>query len=303
MGESAPSIHGVLNVLKPPGMTSHDVVSLVRRRLGTKRVGHTGTLDPAAAGVLTVCIGQATRLIEYLPTGKEYTAEISFGYETDTCDAVGQTIKKGDAGVVTTETLEQVLEPFRGTITQTPPMHSAVKVGGRKLYELARNGETAIEIPTREVHISRLQVTKYWSDASGARAMMEIECSGGTYIRSLVRDIGRALGCGATMTFLVRTRNGSFALGESCILEAIENDVHAAITPITQVLGWCAETVIEDETAVHALAQGRFVDLTTNAQRVLVWNPDRSSAALATPVETSGHKYKADKAFLLGLNS
>jgi tRNA pseudouridine55 synthase len=287
MAETA-SLHGVLNVLKPPGMTSHDVVMLVRRALGTRRVGHTGTLDPAAAGVLPVCVGQATRLMEYLQSGaKEYIAEATFGYETDSCDAVGKTVSEGDASAVNPESLRGVLEGFRGTISQTPPLHSAIKVDGKKLYELARAGETAVEIPTREVLISQLLVTRFVADAVRPRAMLKIECGGGTYIRSLVRDIGRALGCGATMTFLVRTRSGMFSIDEASTLQTAFGK---AMIPITTVLGWCAEATVEDDAAAHDLGQGRYVPLDMNAPRVLVWNRARSVAALAVPLDAGDNQ-------------
>ncbi len=255
-------MHGVINLLKPPGMTSHDAVAFVRRATGIKRVGHTGTLDPAAAGVLPICVGQATRLVEYLQAGsKEYIAEITFGHETDTLDAVGKTIAQADASHVTLETLRAALDPFRGTIQQTPPLYSAIKQGGKKLYELARGGadETEVKIPSREVVIYRLLVTRFMQGTatSPPRAMLHIECGGGTYIRSLVRDIGRALGCFATMTFLVRTRNGSFDLDEARTTEEIAAGALGALIPIREVLAWCAHLVVVNDEVTHHLAQGR----------------------------------------------
>jgi tRNA pseudouridine55 synthase len=326
-------MHGVINFLKPPGMTSHDAVAFVRRVAGTKRVGHTGTLDPAAAGVLPICIGQATRLVEYLQEGtKEYIAEASFGYETDTLDAMGEVVAEGDASAVALETLRVVLDPFRGAIQQTPPLYSAIKQGGKKLYELARAGveESTVEIESREVTISKLHVTRFVagdaSTRSAPRAMLHIECSGGTYIRSLVRDIGRTLGCGATMTFLVRTRNGSFSINEASTPEEIQRDWPAPMLPMTDVLGWCAREVIIDEIAVAALAQGRVVESAnlvgawineykqdatqakqrrTNAmhnsretERVLFFNSNRTIAALAVPLDQAT-QYKPDKVFFL----
>jgi tRNA pseudouridine55 synthase len=142
-------------------MTSHDAVAFVRRVLKNKRVGHTGTLDPAAAGVLPICVGQATRLVENLQAGtKEYLAEATFGFETDTLDAVGEVVRECDASNLDLETLRSAMNAFRGEITQTPPLHSAIKVDGQKLYDLARAGRT-IEIPTRRVTISKLLVEKW----------------------------------------------------------------------------------------------------------------------------------------------
>jgi tRNA pseudouridine55 synthase len=254
--------HGVINVLKPPGMTSHDVVGFLRRVIGTKRVGHTGTLDPAAAGVLPICVGQATRLVEYLQAGsKEYIAEATFGYETDTLDAAGKVLLTGDTSAVTLDALRAALDPLRGEIEQTPPLYSAIKQDGKKLYELARAGVENVEIPTRRVTISGLHPTRFVAgdESTLPRAMLHIECGGGTYIRSLVRDAGRTLGCGATMTFLVRTRSGGFHINKAHTVEAIQNDWQSTLIPMTTVLGWCALEVIIDDEAIERLAKGQRV--------------------------------------------
>jgi tRNA pseudouridine55 synthase len=255
-------MHGVLNLLKPPGMTSHDAVAFVRRVVGVKRVGHTGTLDPAAAGVLPICVGQATRLVEYLQAGrKEYIAEATFGYETDTLDATGTIINESDAGHVTLESLRAALDPFRGTIQQTPPLYSAIKQGGKKLYELARAGIDAadVEIQSREVTVHRLFPARFSADMPRPRAMLHITCSSGTYIRSLVRDIGRRLGCGATMTFLVRTSSGSFILDEAWTVEQIAENVGSALIPLPEALRWCTRRIVVDDKAAQLLAQGQRV--------------------------------------------
>ena len=208
---SDPAPHGVVALLKPPGMTSHDAVAHVRRVLKTKRVGHTGTLDPAATGVLPICVGQATRLVEALQGGaKGYLAEATFGYETDTLDAIGQRVRECDASALTLAQLEGALQGFRGAVEQEPPLYSAIKLDGRKLYEVARErGNSDVVIPKRSVTISVLEVTRFFEANANAeaeananarlalsypRALVRVECSGGTYIRSLVRDIGRAVG-------------------------------------------------------------------------------------------------------------
>lgn len=253
-------MHGVLNFLKPPGMTSHDAVAFVRRVYGLKRVGHTGTLDPAAAGVLPICLGQATRLVEYLQSGrKTYIAEITFGIETDTLDATGQVVSTGDASHVNLEHLRAALDLFRGTILQTPPMFSAIKRDGKKLYELARDGasEAELDIQPREVQIHSLVVPRAFTSSTRSRAMLRVECGSGTYIRSLVRDIGRALGCGATMSFLIRTQNGAFGIDESFTPEEVSSRGENAIVPIQEVLRWCARAVIEDDEAIEKLAKGQ----------------------------------------------
>ncbi|MBV9865162.1 MAG: tRNA pseudouridine(55) synthase TruB [Abitibacteriaceae bacterium] len=323
-----------MNLLKPPGMTSHDAVAFVRRVTGIKRVGHTGTLDPAAAGVLPICIGHATRLVEYLQAGtKEYLAEATFGYETDTLDAVGEVISEGAAAHVTLETVRAANDAFRGTIQQMPPLYSAIKKEGQKLYELARAGADAndLDIQTREVTITRLTVNHFWEATpnSPPRALLGIECSGGTYIRSLVRDIGRALGCGATMTFLVRTRSGSFTLNEAVPLEQIAQDAAGVMLPLLEVLTWCAGQVVINDEAAENLMHGRQVQASisklvgyqqdpikskqrltqavyhnkTNPQRVLFLNKAATIAALADPVSPNDTTwYKAEKVFNLGLN-
>ena len=253
-------MHGVLNFLKPPGMTSHDAVAFVRRTFGIKRVGHTGTLDPAAAGVLPICIGQATRLVEYLQSGrKTYIAEITFGIETDTLDATGEVVSTGDASHVNLDNLRATLDQFRGTISQTPPMYSAIKRDGKKLYELAREGasEAELDIQPRQVEIYNLFVPRNFTSSTRTRAMLRIECGSGTYIRSLVRDIGRQLGCGATMSFLVRTQNGAFGIGAAHTPEEVLAQRENAIIPMREVLGWCAFEVIEDDEATEKLSKGQ----------------------------------------------
>ncbi len=246
--------HGVLNFLKPPGMTSHDAVAFVRRVLKEKRVGHTGTLDPAAAGVLPICVGQATRLVEDLQAGtKRYIAEASFGRETDSGDLLGEVVRECDATTLQLEPLRAVLDGFRGEITQTPPLHSAIKVGGVKLYDLARQGKE-IEIPTRQVTISHLHLSR-WQGGENARAMLAIECSGGTYIRSLVRDIGRAANSAATMSFLLRSRSGLFNLENAVSPEEFERE--PKLIALREVLDWLAVGVAVDDAAVLALWQGK----------------------------------------------
>jgi len=250
--------HGVINFLKPPGMTSHDAVAFVRRVLKEKRVGHTGTLDPGAAGVLPICVGQATRLVEDLQAGtKHYLAEATFGSETDSGDLLGEVVHTSDASALQLESLRAVLERFRGEIEQTPPLHSAIKVGGQKLYDLARSGQS-VEIPTRQVIISHLQVTR-WQDGANPRAILDIECSGGTYIRSLVRDIGRELSTAATMSFLLRSRSGLFSLEQALAPEEFEAapQLLSLRSQLQQLAVWGAQS---DELAL-ALWQGKRVEM------------------------------------------
>ena len=211
---------GFINVLKPTGLSSHDVVDIVRRIFKQKRVGHAGTLDPAAAGILPVALGRAARLVEYMEgADKSYRAEIAFGYATDTGDVYGEVIESVENPVLPSEEeLRSVLGRFVGVITQIPPAYSAIKVGGQRAYDLARQG-TAVEIPTRTVRIDRLDLVH--ADAAHARILVDVDCAKGTYIRSLCTDIGTALGLPATMRFLLRTRVGGFMLADSYTLEEL----------------------------------------------------------------------------------
>ena len=298
------SSHGVLNLLKPPGMTSHDAVAWARRALRTKRVGHTGTLDPAASGVLPLCVGAATRLVERLQSGtKEYLAEATFGFETDTLDAVGQVVRRCEASGLDRAELAVVLERFRGGIQQQPPLHSAIKIEGRKLYEIARAGET-IAIPHRAVTISQLEVTRFWP-GENPRAFLRVECSGGTYIRSLVRDIGRELGLAATMTFLTRTRSGDFDLTGAITLAEVE--AAPRLLSLEEILSRLSKGVCVDDDLTLRLWQGKLVPVEIEIERagelVTLCNRERSLFVLAAPAAGpsvgSGEVtvYRAEKVF------
>ena len=211
-------VDGILNILKPPGKTSFRVVSLVQRLSGEKRVGHAGTLDPEATGVLILCLGQGTRIIQFLADAtKTYRAEIELGITTDTYDASGKIIQRCDPSSVTREQVKQVLNSLRGSIEQIPPMHSAIKYKGRRLYQLARQG---IEVPRkpRIVQIFRLELLEWHPPL----ITIEVECSAGTYIRSLAQDIGQALGYGAYLRRLVRLESEPFHIAEAVPLSLIE---------------------------------------------------------------------------------
>jgi tRNA pseudouridine55 synthase len=223
---------GFLNLLKPPGMSSHDAVAWLRRVTATP-VGHAGSLDRAAAGVLVLALGKARRLTRWaLESDKEYIAEVTFGITTDTLDAEGRVLGERDASALTAADLERVLPRFTGDIEQRAPAYSAVHAGGERLYRLARQG---LEVPvrTRMVRISSLRLLDFTQPSQGERtsehprARVAVECSKGTYIRSLAADVGDALGCGAYLSFLVRTRSGAFSAEQSVTIEetqrAIEN--------------------------------------------------------------------------------
>lgn len=198
-------------------MTSHDVVAKIRRVTKIKQVGHTGTLDPFAEGVLPICIGKSTRLIEYLNDDKEYLATVQFGKNTDSYDLDGeitQTFEKR----ITREDLEKVLPCFRGEISQKPPIYSAIKVNGKKLYDYARQGET-IEIKERQVTITKLELVEF--DETQQTAKLVVACSKGTYIRSIAFDIGQKLECGAYLSALQRTKAGNFTIDNAFSLEEL----------------------------------------------------------------------------------
>ncbi len=205
---------GIVNLCKPVGMTSHDVVARVRRLTHQRRVGHAGTLDPAASGVLPVCLGQATRVVEYLSeSGKSYRATMVFGVVTNTYDAEGEVVRSAPVHL-THEAIEAALPAFLGNQMQVPPLYSAIKKDGQPLYKLARAG-VEVELEPRPVVISRLEVLEWQAPV----LTLEVECSKGTYIRSLAYDLGERLGCGAHLGGLVRLRSGPFTLEESLTLE------------------------------------------------------------------------------------
>lgn len=210
---------GFAIVDKPAGMTSHDVVGRARKQLHERRIGHAGTLDPDATGVLLLGIGRATRLLQFLSgRDKTYVAEIELGRETDTLDAAGTVTATYDMRSVTADEVRAAARQFVGDLDQVPPMVSAIKIGGRRLHELAREG-IEIERPPRRVHVERFVIDPIPGDHLGYRA--EIDCSSGTYVRSLAADLGRALGGGAHLRALRRTRVGQFSIDEASPLDAL----------------------------------------------------------------------------------
>ena len=215
---------GILSVLKPPGMTSHDVVDVVRRVSGQRRVGHTGTLDPGAAGVLVCCLGRATRLSEFLmDADKEYRVELRLGIRTSTGDAYGDPLPPPDSPAprrpITRALFESVLRRFTGEILQVPPMVSALHHEGTRLYRLARRGET-VDLQPRRVTVYRIEVLRASQDWE--RILLEISCGKGTYIRKLCSDIGDALGTGGYAHFMVRVRAGQFHVRDAMTLEELD---------------------------------------------------------------------------------
>lgn len=220
---------GVLLIDKPTGMTSHDVVNVVRRRLGIKRVGHAGTLDPMATGVLVVAVGPATRFLQYLPLEpKEYVGEIQFGVETETQDAEGPVVQERPVPSDFLERAIEALPNLTGEIDQLPPMFSAVKREGRPLYDYARKGQT-VERASRRVFVHDWELAK----VAESRARFRVVCSGGTYVRTLAHDLGTLVGCGAHLASLVRTRVGKFDI-ERCV--ALEDAAVERLVPLREAL-------------------------------------------------------------------
>ncbi len=253
-----PSLHGFLVIDKPAGLTSFDVVARARRILGERKIGHAGTLDPAATGVLPLAVGAATRVLEFLATAsKTYRAEVAFGVETDSHDADGRVTAVADPAGLSAAMVEAALAPFRGPIAQVPPMHAAIKVGGRKLYELARRGEE-IERAPRPLTVHALDLVG-WEPAS-ATATLLIDSSKGFYVRALARDLGRALGVGAHLADLVRLRTGPFTLGDAVTLgELAEADLpwawpRLAVHPDAVIADWPA--LLLDEAGSVAWGRG-----------------------------------------------
>lgn len=212
------SLFGFLNIYKPVGMTSHDVVSVLRRVTKIKQIGHTGTLDPFAEGVLPICIGKATRLIEYLQDDKEYLATVQFGAATNTFDLDGEKVFTSDKKV-SRDDIKEGLKSFEGEILQLPPIFSAIKVKGKNLYEYARKGEE-VEIQPRKVVIENIELKNF--DEELQQAQILLKCSKGTYIRSIANDLGKNLGCGGYLIKLIRTQAGKFRVENSVQLDGID---------------------------------------------------------------------------------
>ena len=251
-------MNGILNILKPTGMTSHDVVSRVRKILNIKKVGHAGTLDPNVAGVMVICVGKGTKLSEYLMNGdKEYICELILGQSTDTQDSYGTVLKEAEQVNADREAIVNVLREFQGEQLQIPPMYSSVKLNGKKLYEYARQN-IYVEKPGRPIEIKELNLLKF----DGTRALMKVKCSKGTYMRTLCNDIGERLGIFGHMGVLIRTEAKGLRIENSVTLEElnylfINNRLNECLLPLDEV--YPLDKITVDEKYFDRLIAGNEV--------------------------------------------
>jgi tRNA pseudouridine55 synthase len=289
------SLDGIFVIDKPAGCTSHDVVDRMRRILGTRRIGHTGTLDPFATGVLVICINRATRLARFLVGDeKEYRATMRLGCATDTGDLTGKMLSPiADARHITAGVVNEALSHFRGRIKQTPPMYSAKKIGGSKLYEMARRGleidREPVEVEVKELELR--EIKEIFSPACGGLTkdcLIHVVCSSGTYIRTLAEDIGNRLGVGAHLVELRRTRAGSFDISRSLTLERLARSAEAGqveplLIPMVEALPLEALQVDEDER--RAIGHGRSIRRSgpwLNGSLAMLCDNRRQLVAIAT---------------------
>lgn len=253
--------NGILNINKPEGWTSQDVVAKLRGRLHIRRVGHTGTLDPMATGVLPVCFGKATRIIEYYDDDfKTYEAEMKLGMVTDTLDITGTVLETKPVDV-SEEDVIQAIDSFRGWITQIPPKYSALKVNGKPLYKYAREG-AEVEIKSRKIYVADIQPVEV--NLGENRILFRVTCSKGTYIRTICDDIGKKLGCGGTMTALQRTQSGCFRVEDARtlpeILEMTDEELERCVIPMDETLVHLGRIELKSMESVPFYYNGREID-------------------------------------------
>lgn len=253
--------NGILNINKPEGWTSQDVVAKLRGRLHIRRVGHTGTLDPMATGVLPVCFGKATRIIEYYDDDfKTYEAEMKLGMVTDTLDITGTVLETKPVDVSEDDVI-QTIDSFRGWITQIPPKYSALKVNGKPLYKYAREG-VEVEIKSRKIYVEDIQPVEV--NLRENRILFRVTCSKGTYIRTICDDIGKKLGCGGTMTSLQRTQSGCFRVEDARtlpeILEMTDEELERCVIPMDETLVHLGRIELKSMESVPFYYNGREID-------------------------------------------
>lgn len=281
---------GIFNVLKPPKMTSHDVVAYLRRVLRTKKIGHAGTLDPDAAGVLPVFTGTATRLLEFAVEGrKQYTVEITLGMQTDTGDDSGSVIKTMPVPHFGEEEILEVLKSFTGKQMQVPPMYSALKVNGQKLYTLARKG-IEVEREAREIEVFKLELLYFNSE----KITLAVECSKGTYIRVLAEDIAERLGTCGTMSFLLRTQVGRFEINNSATLQEIAENAEKFILKPETAVDHMPKVILTPKQASRITSGVRTTVAGTADGCYCLLSPEGEFLGIGTCAD---EKIKADKVF------
>lgn len=283
-------MYGFLNLNKSAGLTSHDCVARVRRILRLKRVGHAGTLDPAATGVLPIALGKATRLLQFLPPQKAYQARIRFGVTTTTDDLEGEILTTQSIPDLQLQQIQEILPQFKGKIQQIPPLYSAIHVQGKRLYDLARKGEN-IEVPSRTVEIFDLKILN-WYPGEFPELEIAITCGSGTYIRSIARDLGVILNCGGTLANLIRTESSGFSLENSLTLETLETQVQQqtffALSP-TLALNHLTIITLTDESAKR-WCQGQSIAVDSEALKphpVSVYAPENQLLGIGKFIATS----------------
>jgi len=285
-------VTGVLVIQKPQNWTSHDVVNKARRLLQEKKIGHTGTLDPLATGVLVLCVGKATKIVRYLEADdKEYTAELKLGATTDTLDAAGSILETREYAPPTRDDIQHALERFRGTILQRPPAYSALKVSGVPSYRLARQG-TILEHEERPVTISEITLLEYRDPL----VRFSVTCSKGTYIRTLCADIGAFLGAGAHLTALVRTRSGRFRIEHALDLEQLARKASLGLAEqtllsLSEALGSFAAVTVNASDALR-ISHGNTIAIppgfAVNDSQPLIQVLDRDGRVLAVAKTSAG---------------
>jgi tRNA pseudouridine55 synthase len=289
-------LHGFLNINKPQGYTSYDVIRKLKKVFPPKtKLGHLGTLDPMAAGVLPLAIGKATRLIEYLDDTKEYLAEMKLGASSDTQDAWGDISYSGNVNFSMNE-LRKILDSFRGIIKQLPPMYSAVHHEGKRLYELARQG-VSVERQEREVEITLLDLLDVDLSHELPRLQIKVICSRGTYIRTLCNDIGERLGTGAFMSALLRTRTGEFALNDAVSIDELQgnrNNIEKFLLPVDYPLGHLPKIMLKSKEETIAVLNGNRIvyDSIIPPGKARIYSPERELIAIA------GIQFNGEKALI-----
>lgn len=298
----------IVNIIKPTGMTSHDVVSAVRKILNIKKVGHTGTLDPDASGVLPICIGKATKVSELiLNKDKSYICELTLGITTDTYDSSGEILQKVEGFNFTSDEIQKAFDTQKGHINQLPPMYSALKVNGKRMCDLVRSGRSdEINLKARPVHIKELNILSIREN----KIMFYVKCSKGTYVRSICYDIGKALGCGGHMSFLLRTSSGKFNLENGITLEELKeykdnNKLDNYLYDIDYVLSNFNKVTIHENAIRYYINGGtiddkRFIekDFNENDELVRVYSLEEFIGIGKIIIKDNTISLKSDKLFI-----